>query len=44
MANKMLEVDVVTHQLIKELAVKAGMTIKAYMMKLAFEKKAEEMK
>ena len=44
MSKKMIEVDDITHQMIKELAVKARMTMKAYLMKMAYEAKAEEQK
>ena len=42
--KKMIEVDAVTHQIFKELAVKSGMTMKGYFMKMAYELKAEELK
>ena len=42
--KKMLQVDAITHQMIKELALKNGLTINAYVMKLAYEEKAKEMK
>lgn len=41
--KKMIEVDALVHQMIKELAVKSGLTLKAYMMKIAYEQKAKEL-
>ena len=42
--KKMIEVDDVTHRMIKELAARAGMTMRAWLMKLAYEEKAKEMR
>lgn len=42
--QKMLEVDAITHQMIKELALRSGLTIKGFLMKLAYELKAEELR
>ena len=38
----MIEVDGITHQMIKEMATKAGMTMRARLMKVAYEEKAKE--
>jgi len=42
--KKMLQVDAHVHQMIKELAVMESLTINAYLAKIAYEKKAEELK
>jgi len=39
--QKVFDVDAQTHQMIKELALSHGLTIKAYLMKLAYEEKAK---
>lgn len=44
MKKKHLQVDAHVHQMIKELAIKNGLTINSYIAKLAYEKKAEESK
>lgn len=38
--KKMIQVDDVTHRMIKELAASEGMTMMAYLMKMAYEAKA----
>ncbi len=42
--KKMIEVDGICHQMIKELAVKAGMTMRAYLLHIAYQEKMKEMK
>ena len=42
--KKMIEVDANTHQMIKELATKAQMTMRAWLMKVAYEETAKDMK
>ena len=39
----MIQVDVITHQMLKELALASGMTMMSYLMKLAYEQKQKEM-
>ncbi len=40
----MIKVDAITHQMIKELAATNNMSMGAYVMSLAYEKKAEAQK
>ena len=42
--KKMIEVDAITHQMIKELAAKARMTMRAFLMQLMYEEKAKELR
>ena len=42
--NKMIQVNSEVHQMFKRLAVEHGLSLKAYMMKLAYEKTAENIK
>ena len=41
--DKMIQLDSIVHQMFKELALENRLTLKAYMMKLAYEQKAKEM-